>query len=86
MGNIPGDSNQCNQPDGTHHDKWLASKEDEPLIISLSSTNSEKVSWITVLVEATVILLGNMKTYLGTTPAAFTTLPDLDLNPLVASI
>ena len=36
--------------------------------------------------EANVILLGNMKTYLGTTPPAFTTLPDLDLNPLVASI
>ena len=32
-----------------------------------------------------MILLGNMKTYLGTTPATFTTLPDLDLNPLVAS-
>ena len=63
----------------------MVGKEDEPLIISLSSTNSEKVSWIIVLVEATVILL-NIKTYLGTAPATFTTLPDLDLNPLVASI
>ena len=36
----------------------------------LSSTNSEKFSRITILVEATVILIGDMKTYLCTTPTA----------------
>ena len=39
-----------------------------------------------MVVEATVIMLGSLKTYLGTTPPAFTTLPDLELNPYVSSI
>ena len=78
--------NAVNQMGYTMGDRWKASKEDEQLIISLSSTHSEKVLWVTVLVEATVILLVNMKAYLGTAPAAFTTLPDLEVNPLVASI
>ena len=67
-------------------DRWKASKEDEQLIINLSSTHSEKVSWVTVLVEATVVLLVNIEAYLGTAPATFTTLPELKVNPLVASI
>ena len=53
--------NAVNQMGYTMGDRWKASKEDEQLIISLSSTHSEKVLWVTVLVEATVILLINMK-------------------------
>ena len=71
--------NAVNQMGYTMGDRWKASIEDEQLIIILSSTTSEKVSWVTVLVEATVILLVNMKAYLGTAPAAFTTLPDLEV-------
>ena len=56
------------------------------MIISLSSINSEKVSWITNIVKAKVILLENLKTYLETSPPDFTNLPDLELNPFVASI
>ena len=52
-------------------------KEEEQQIIRLSSTNSEKVCWTTTMVEATVIVIGNIRLYLGTTPPAFTTLPDL---------
>ena len=60
--------------------------EEEQVIISLSSTNSEKVCWITTVVEVIVFLLGSIKTYLGTSPPAFTTLQDLELYPFVASI
>ena len=39
-----------------------------------------------MVVEATVVLLGSLKTYQGTTPPAFTSLPDLELNPYESSI
>ena len=61
--------NAVSQMAYTMGDRWKASIEDEQLIISLSSTHSEKVSWVTILVESTVTLLVNMKAYLGTAPA-----------------
>ena len=62
------------------------SVEEEQMIILLSSTNLKKVCRISKVVEAIVILLGSIKTYLGTSPPAFSTLSDLELNPFVASI
>ena len=49
--------------------------QERPMMIAFTSTNSDKVSWITQTVEAKVILLSALKAYLGTSPLAFTNLP-----------